>query len=845
MHGRDAADDGLVVSRTRSISLLVKSCAAISRWALLTVLSAAALVAALSLLTAAAGARVVKVPTGVGSEEVAVGLQPRDVATFFSGSEKEGNGERVLGELRNSSGAPILPSTNTYAIYWDPTNSYHGNWQHIINVFLQGLGAGSGSLGSVFAVDSQYTDRANQHATYRSVFHGAYTDTNRYPSTGNCTDPSPLHAGRAITCLTDKQMREQLETFITQHDLPRGMGTVYYLLTPPGVAVCLNAGGATGHCSDYPATPEEIEADELARTEPTSYKIYKKSFCSYHSDINPDNATNGDANTVLYAVIPWIAGGLGDFHLAPEDETAAYDCQDGGFYFNPETSIVEKEQSKVNAKEEEEKREDEEAKKRAAAEEEEAKAKTTYEESETKGLITKAEQELKEEELKERRERREENEKETREKAELKEKVAREKKEKLEGPHQQEPNQDGRGEDGSYDTGLADLIVSQMGVEQQNIVTDPLLNGWQDSNGNESTDQCRNFFAPYLGGSVSSQEFTFAGSLFNQSIGGANSYVNDAFSLAATKVDYPSVRCIGGVNLTPEFTVPNPVNTGEIVGFDGMESDITLDAGVKFSSKGQEEVTYPTFTWNFGDGSPEVSGYAPGAPSVNSPGAEPCEAPWLNPCAASIFHTYKYGGTYNVTLTIKDVGGNVASITKAITVDGPFPPSPEPTPSPSPSPAASGGSGPSSGATSSVTSSPRSTSKGTTTKPILPAPVAAQSVMSTSLSKATRKGLVVRYSVNEQVAGTFNVLLNAQIAKRIGLHLPLAQGLPAGTPPQEIVGKAVLITTKGGRGTMKIEFGKVTGARLRRLGKVSLMLQLNLRNASGGTSTVLSQITLR
>ena len=40
--------------------------------------------------------------------------------------------------------------------------------------------------------------------------------------------------------------------------------------------------------------------------------------------------------------------------------------------------------------------------------------------------------------------------------------------------------------------GLADLIVSQIGVQQQNIVTDPLLNAWQDSAGNEVTDECRN-----------------------------------------------------------------------------------------------------------------------------------------------------------------------------------------------------------------------------------------------------------------------------------------------------------------------------------------------------------------
>ena len=44
------------------------------------------------------------------------------------------------------------------------------------------MGAASGSLGSVFAVDTQYTDAANQHAAYESTFMGAYTDTDPYPT---------------------------------------------------------------------------------------------------------------------------------------------------------------------------------------------------------------------------------------------------------------------------------------------------------------------------------------------------------------------------------------------------------------------------------------------------------------------------------------------------------------------------------------------------------------------------------------------------------------------------------------------------------------------------------------
>ena len=151
------------------------------------------------------------------------------------------------------------------------------------------------------------------------------------------------------------------------------------------------------------------------------------------------------------------------------------------------------------------------------------------------------------------------------------------------------------------------------------------------------------------------------------------------------------------------------------------------------------------------------------------------------------------------------------------------------------------GSGTSPGASTPGASTPASS--GATTNAPGPAPVASASAVVSSLGKTTRKGLVVSYSVNQQVAGRFEVLLAASIAHRLGLHFPLAGGLPAGTPAQVVVGKAVLITTKGGRGAIKIQFGKITGARLRSLGKVSLMLRLNVRNAKGGTTTVLSKFT--
>jgi hypothetical protein len=196
-----------------------------------------------------------------------------------------------------------------------------------------------------------------------------------------------------------------------------------------------------------------------------------------------------------------------------------------------------------------------------------------------------------------------------------------------------------------------------------------------------------------------------------------------------------------------------------------------------------------------------------------------------------MFHSYQYGGAYNVTLTVTDTGGNTAHATDAITVDGPPPPPP-------PSSAAGGSQG-----AGAIPGAPPAT-PGATTKPPVPGPVATQAVLSRSLPKSLRGGLVVRYSVSQQVTGHFEVLLAATTAHRLGLHGPLATGLPQGTPAQVVIAKALLVTTKAGRNTLKIQFGKITAKRLHRLHKVPLMLRLNLRNAGGGTTTVLSKITL-
>ncbi|MGH2833364.1 MAG: hypothetical protein ACRDK2_11375 [Solirubrobacteraceae bacterium] len=154
-------------------------------------------------------------------------------------------------------GGPVLHSSVSYVIYWDPAGVYNYEWQRLIDGYMQAVGAEKGTLGNIFALNGQYRD-ASGRAANESIFRGAYTDLTPYPTSGNCSDKP---AGAPI-CLTDGQIKAELLKVISSGKLPGATGTpVYYILTPPGVTVCTDGGG-TGNCSDStttsPAPPNGI-----------------------------------------------------------------------------------------------------------------------------------------------------------------------------------------------------------------------------------------------------------------------------------------------------------------------------------------------------------------------------------------------------------------------------------------------------------------------------------------------------------------------------------------------------------------------------------------------------------
>jgi PKD domain len=371
----------------------------------------------------------------------------------------------------------------------------------------------------------------------------------------------------------------------------------------------------------------------------------------------------------------------------------------------------------------------------------------------------------------------------------------------------EEPNQlSGLNPEGGYTAGLADVIINDLSIEQQDVVVDPFLTGWyQTATGAEQGDMCQYNFGPPPETPPTVNPQTHAAAETDETIAGGRYYIAWAFDSVDLTSD-KGFTCWGGNTLEPHFTAPNPVASGDIVGFNASETYMTLNAGTNLVPA--LPYTAPVYAWNFGDGT-TVSGTTDG----------------------SVFHSYQYGGIYPVTLTITDAGENTRSTTRQITVIGP----------PAPSTAVPGGAAGSTPGTGAGAATP-----GTSTPLVAPAPIATAAILRQTLRTALRKGLVVSYSVNEQVAGHFEVLLSSAIAHHLGITGTPATGLPAGSAAEMVIAKAILVTTKGGHNALHIQFSKRTSARLARTHKVALLLRLVVRNASTSplTTTVLSSITL-
>jgi hypothetical protein len=171
------------------------------------------------------------------------------------------------------------------------------------------------------------------------------------------------------------------------------------------------------------------------------------------------------------------------------------------------------------------------------------------------------------------------------------------------------------------DPGFGDVAIRGLAHEELETITDPLLNGWFDANGNEVADLCNgvawsaNAFLPLEGGSASD------GTLYDQTIDGSHYYLQGAWSNEAQGCQLMSSLepTIGGAPASVEVGTP-----------------ITLTATPGTGA------TIESYAWSFGDGQ-----------TANG---------------QSVAHSFATPGDYTVTLSLTDAFGNTGSATTQIVV---------------------------------------------------------------------------------------------------------------------------------------------------------------------------------
>ncbi|MGN6867740.1 MAG: PKD domain-containing protein [Solirubrobacteraceae bacterium] len=231
-------------------------------------------------------------------------------------------------------GGAVLTGNETYTLTWDPDRRYWATTKQYVQQFLSDVGAASGSLGSPFAVATQYTG-SNGRAGNVSLFAGGCADFGNSPNStcqfganrssgpgynypiddpnighndcyvtgSNSWGPSPngpLDTTNNDVCLTDADIKAELQRMAPRMGLPGGnavksgiqLQPLVDVLLPSGVEVCLDSNGlnsAGNVCSANSAAPGSGAHAPQAQ------------FCSYHSQVQVGN------QEITYVVQPWTA----------------------------------------------------------------------------------------------------------------------------------------------------------------------------------------------------------------------------------------------------------------------------------------------------------------------------------------------------------------------------------------------------------------------------------------------------------------------------------------------------------------------------------------------------------
>ena len=291
-------------------------------------------------------------------------------------------------------------------------------------------------------------------------------------------------------------------------------------------------------------------------------------------------------------------------------------------------------------------------------------------------------------------------------------------------------------------------LVSPLSQSELAAITNPSFNSWMGRDGWEIDDNAgcaplpQQLDSETLGSSKQSPYFL-------------QREFNNAGALEFDPWTYGG--CAPLVDLIPAFVVPSAIDQGDEVQLDGSATESTLI------------VPNSGYSWNFGDGT-----------SATGP---------------SVVHSYDKAGTYNVTLTTTDRGGNTETLTQSIQVLGA-------TGQPAPAAPTSNGPGSGGGGSSSSALSVR----------LL--------LMPQSLKNVLRTGIAVRVSSNKAANGIATVSITRAAAKRA--HIKFGKG------PSVRIGIGTVASITNGTVTLRLHLSPSMAKKLTHLGHLNLTVRLAL-----------------
>jgi hypothetical protein len=152
-------------------------------------------------------------------------------------------------------GGPMMGTPRTgpvvvTPIYWNPSGyPIPAGYQSIINGYLRGVAADSGTHTNVFSTLNEYFG-SNGTIRYKVAFGTAVSDTNPLPANG-CTvagnDTTKIYADSTgySACLDDDQIIAETDRVVTSRGLPRDLAHIYVMFLPKHVESCFFAGKTT------------------------------------------------------------------------------------------------------------------------------------------------------------------------------------------------------------------------------------------------------------------------------------------------------------------------------------------------------------------------------------------------------------------------------------------------------------------------------------------------------------------------------------------------------------------------------------------------------------------------